>query len=73
MLILSNYYSSIRPVAPGHVLLIPNRIVKKYANLTETEAMEFMISAKKIGESLKAFYNVDSIQYSIQDGQDAGI
>ena len=64
---------SYRPVQPGHVLLIPTRIVKKYAELSETEAMEFMISSKKIGENLKSFYQVDSIQYTIQDGEDAGI
>ena len=30
------------------------------------------ISAKKIGDNLKRFYNCDSIQYTIQDGVDAG-
>ena len=30
------------------------------------------ISAKKIGENLKRYYNCDSIQYTIQDGPDAG-
>ena len=54
------------------MLLIPNRIVKKYSELTETEAMESFISSKKIGENLKSYYQVDSIQYTIQDGEDAG-
>jgi hypothetical protein len=35
--------------------------------------MEFFISSKKIGENLKSYYQVDSIQYTIQDGEDAGI
>ncbi len=30
------------------------------------------ISAKKIGDNLKSFYGVDSVQYTIQDGPDAG-
>lgn len=30
------------------------------------------ISAKKIGENLKNIYGIESIQYTIQDGIDAG-
>lgn len=34
--------------------------------------MEFFISSKKIGENLKSYYQLDSVQYTIQDGEDAG-
>ena len=34
--------------------------------------MELWISAKKIGDNLKKYYQVNSIQYAIQDGEDAG-
>lgn len=40
--------------------------------MSETEAIEMWISAKKIGDNLKNFYGVDSIQYTIQDGTDSG-
>ena len=61
-----------RPISPGHVLLIPTRVVKKFKDLYESEAMELFVSSKKIGEALKVFYKTDSVQYSIQDGEDAG-
>jgi diadenosine tetraphosphate (Ap4A) HIT family hydrolase len=51
-------FVNLRPVTPGHVLLCPVRKEKKYKDLTETEAMELWISAKKISDQLKKFYNV---------------
>ena len=43
-------FTNLRPFLPGHVLLAPVRQEKKFANLTETEAMEMWISAKNIAE-----------------------
>lgn len=51
-------FVNLRPVAPGHVLICPIRREKKYKDLTETEAMELWISAKKIADNLKKFYSV---------------
>jgi len=53
-------------------LLCPVRNHKKFSDLSETEAIEMWISAKKIGENLKSFYGVEAVQYTIQDGIDAG-
>ena len=53
-------------------MLCPVRYHKKFADLSETESIEMWISAKKIGESLKSLYGVEAIQYTIQDGIDAG-
>ena len=49
----------IRQQAPGHVLVIPTRVEKRYSRLSEIEAMELWISAKNIGNCLKRFYNVN--------------
>ena len=65
-------FTNLRPFLPGHVLLAPVRQEKKFANLTETEAMEMWISAKNIAENLKKYYHLDSVQISIQDGEDSG-
>ena len=51
-------FTNLRPFLPGHVLLAPVRQEKKFANLTETEAMEMWISAKNIAENLKKYYKV---------------
>jgi len=60
----------------------PTRCEKNYKNLSETEAIELWVSAKKIADSIKKFYNViishliysqtDAVQLTIQDGDDAG-
>jgi diadenosine tetraphosphate (Ap4A) HIT family hydrolase len=55
------------------VLLCPTRVEKKYKNLTETECGELWISARNIAENLKKFYNTNSVQITIQDGEDAGM
>ena len=34
--------------------------------------MEMWISAKNIAENLKKYYHLDSVQISIQDGEDSG-
>ena len=65
-------FVNIRPLLPGHVLLAPVRQEKKFSDLTETEAMEMWISAKNIAQNLKKFYHVESVQISIQDGEDSG-
>lgn len=65
-------FVNLKPFLPGHVLLAPTRIEKKFSSLTETEAMEIWISAKKISDNIKKYYNCDSVQISIQDGEDAG-
>ena len=65
-------FTNLKPFLEGHVLLVPTRVEKYYSNLSETEAMELWISAKNIAENLKKYYHTDSIQISIQDGNDAG-
>jgi bis(5'-adenosyl)-triphosphatase len=51
-------FVNIKPIVAGHVLLCPIRKEKKYKDLSETEAMELWVSAKKIADNLKRFYNV---------------
>jgi bis(5'-adenosyl)-triphosphatase len=65
-------FVNLRPFLPGHVLLCPTRVEKHYSNLTETEVMELWISAKNIANNLKKYYHTDSIQISIQDGENSG-
>ena len=65
-------FVNLRPIVPGHVLLCPTRVEKKYSNLTETEVMELWISVKTLTQNLKKYYGTDSVQISIQDGEDAG-
>ena len=65
-------FTNLRPIVPGHILLCPTREEKKYSDLTETEVMELWISAKNIIQNLKKYYGTDSVQVSIQDGEDAG-
>ena len=48
------------------------KTIGTYCDLNETEVIDLWISAKKIGENLKRYYNCDSIQYTIQDGPEAG-
>ena len=65
-------FTNLRPFVPGHILLCPVRPEKKFCNLTETEVMEMWISARNISDNLKKYYQTDSVNLSIQDGEAAG-
>jgi bis(5'-adenosyl)-triphosphatase len=65
-------FVNLRPITKGHILLCPYRVVKKYNELTEQECIDLWYSARVLGDNLKAFYKTDSIDYTIQDGKDAG-
>ncbi|KAI8843209.1 ATPase-like protein [Chytriomyces cf. hyalinus JEL632] len=63
---------NLKPVTPGHVLVIPRRVVPRFADLTQSEATDLILSAQRIGAVVEREYAGQSLTITIQDGPMAG-
>ncbi|KAJ3125090.1 hypothetical protein HK101_005988 [Irineochytrium annulatum] len=63
---------NLKPVAPGHVLVIPRRVVARYADLTRDEIEDLFISAQTIGRVVEKEFGGESLTITVQDGPMAG-
>lgn len=57
---------NLRPVVPGHVLVCPKRLVKRFADLTVEETTDLWLSAQKIGSKLESHLKASSLTFAIQ-------
>ena len=60
------------PVVPGHVLILPRRVVARYRDMTPEEIGDLWVAAQKIGSVVEKEYGATSITFAIQDGPQAG-
>ena len=63
---------NLKPVVPGHVLVVTRRIIKRFESLTEDELVDVWTLAKKVGSALEKHHGATSLTYAIQDGPSAG-
>ncbi|RIA93746.1 HIT-like domain-containing protein [Glomus cerebriforme] len=65
-------FVNLKPVAAGHVLLAPIRLVQRYSDLNSDEVCDLFLSAQKIGKVIEREYQGTSLTFAIQDGPEAG-
>ncbi|KAL0139802.1 HIT-like domain-containing protein [Mucor lusitanicus] len=63
---------NLKPIAPGHVLVLPKRNIPRLADLDKEETVDLMLSAQKIGNVVEKHYGCSSLTMTIQDGPQAG-
>ncbi|KAJ3333215.1 hypothetical protein HDU76_010536 [Blyttiomyces sp. JEL0837] len=63
---------NLKPVVPGHVLVIPRRVVKRFEELTKDEISDMFLSAQKIGNVVEKVYGASGLTFTVQDGPTAG-
>jgi len=63
---------NLKPVLPGHVLVIPKRCVARFKDLAPAEVADLWISTQKISTTLENYYKYESFTFAIQDGPEAG-
>ncbi|KAI9490775.1 HIT-like domain-containing protein [Zychaea mexicana] len=63
---------NLKPITPGHVLVISRRVVPRLRDLNTEEATDMMLSAQKIGNVVEKQYQCTSLTNVIQDGPQAG-
>ncbi len=69
-----NFYCfyNIRPLFPGHSLIIPKKHFKSFLELEDNTAKEFIRVLKKVSKTLMKAYKATGMDLAIQDGKDAG-
>lgn len=65
-------FVNIKPVLPGHVLICPKRVVHRYCDMTNEEAAEVAIQAKRIGRVVEKMFGSTALNFICQDGEAAG-
>lgn len=69
---LTNGIVNLRPIVPGHVLVIPKRITPKLADLADEEYDDLWRSARIIQKALESHYKATGFNVAVQDGRSAG-
>ena len=64
--------TNIRPVVPGHVLVLPRRRTARLADLDSEELAEMWAVARDVAVGLEAHLGTTAITFCIQDGVAAG-
>ena len=69
---LSAAFVNLRPIVPGHVLVVPQRIVARIEELTNDEYIDLWQSARDVQRMLKKHYQATGFNVAVQDGRVAG-
>lgn len=63
---------NLKPIVPGHVLLISKRCVPRLRDLAPEEISDLFISATTVGSALEAHYGAGALNVAVQDGAASG-
>ena len=63
---------NLKPIVPGHVLIIPKRVVERFGDMTHEEVVDLWTSVHKIGPVLERHYECSALNIAIQDGVASG-
>ncbi|KAG8950484.1 hypothetical protein FRC04_007499 [Tulasnella sp. 424] len=63
---------NLKPIVPGHILVVPKRVVPRLADLTREEITDLFGSAQRIGQVVEREYKAESLTVACQDGPAAG-
>ncbi|KAI8079976.1 HIT-like domain-containing protein [Halteromyces radiatus] len=63
---------NLKPIVAGHVLVVSKRLVTRFNDLTAEEAVDMMLSTKKISAIIEKQYQGSSLTFAMQDGPEAG-
>ncbi|GAB5355981.1 hypothetical protein AAMO2058_000251800 [Amorphochlora amoebiformis] len=63
---------NLKPIVPGHVLVIPKEVKPRISDLTREEVQDLFESVTIIGPKIESHYKGTALNIAIQDGKDAG-
>ncbi|KAJ7263090.1 diadenosine tetraphosphate asymmetrical hydrolase [Mycena rebaudengoi] len=69
---LSYAIVNLKPLVPGHVLVLPSRHVSRLADLSEPELSSLMRAVQQVGSVIERVYGADGLTVACQDGKAAG-
>lgn len=65
-------FVNIKPIVPGHVLVIPKRVCARFVDMTPDEVTDLWATVHHIGPILERHYSCEALNLAIQDGKAAG-
>ncbi|RXW20517.1 hypothetical protein EST38_g5328 [Candolleomyces aberdarensis] len=69
---LSYSIVNLKPIVPGHVLVVPTRPVPRIADLNDKEYVSLMRSVRRVSLAVQRAYGADALTIACQDGKAAG-
>ncbi|EJU02704.1 HIT-like protein [Dacryopinax primogenitus] len=63
---------NLKPIVPGHVLVVPRRVVKRLADLTGEELTDMFDTVRRVGQVVEKAFQGESLTIALQDGPAAG-
>ena len=63
---------NIRPILPGHCLVVPRRLVARVKDLNVEEICDLFLSVQQISSKLEIYLNTKACNIAIQDGPESG-
>lgn len=69
---LSAAFVNLRPIVPGHVLVMPERVVPRMRDLSEEEYLDLWSAVRVVQQMLESHYQSTDFNVAVQDGRDAG-
>mmetsp|Transcript_20673 Transcript_20673/g.29621 ORF Transcript_20673/g.29621 Transcript_20673/m.29621 type:complete len:160 (-) Transcript_20673:624-1103(-) len=63
---------NLKPIVPGHVLILPKRVVPRLSQLTNDEYSDLFHSVRIVSNALEPYYSADAFNIAVQDGKEAG-
>ena len=66
---LSYALVNLKPIVPGHVLVVPQRLVRRYAELTADEVSDMFLTAQRVGHVVEQEYGCDSLTFGMHQAE----
>lgn len=63
---------NLKPIVPGHVLVVSNRVISRFCDLTDEEAIDYTLTLRKVCRFIEYYYKADALNIAIQDGYYSG-
>jgi len=63
---------NIKPIVPGHVLVIPKRVEQRIMDLSAEEYKDLFETVRHIAPKLEKHYGAEALNIAIQDGAKSG-
>ncbi|GAA5959844.1 hypothetical protein JCM8115_004876 [Rhodotorula mucilaginosa] len=63
---------NLKPIVPGHVLVVPTRVVPRLRDLTPAEVSDLFQSVHQISRVIESEYRAQALNIALQDGPMAG-
>ena len=63
---------NIKPILPGHVLVIPKRVCARFADMTPEEVSDLWTTVHHVGPILERHFGCEAMNLAIQDGRASG-